>query len=134
MMTTAMSGRTLGAHGQVRFARGPSITDRGSVFTAQVAWPVKSAAAAHAAIAAMRQDSSCTCADHCMTAFRMVAGPRGAVEKMYDDDGEAHGGQRLLGCLTKLKAVNIAVTMEGEWMGFGWGWVECSEDNGSPSR
>jgi len=109
MANVPVTGRQLGPHGSVNFARGPSITDRGSVFTAHVAWPMRSVAAAHAALAVMKQDSSCSTADHAMTAYRVSVPPRGAVEKAYDDDGEAHGGQRLLGALTKMKAVNVAV-------------------------
>uniref|UniRef100_A0A7S4I1T0 Impact N-terminal domain-containing protein n=1 Tax=Prymnesium polylepis TaxID=72548 RepID=A0A7S4I1T0_9EUKA len=45
-----------------------------------------------------------------MTAYRVVDA-KGKVAKEYDDDGEAHGGQRLLGSLTKAKAVNVAVVV-----------------------
>ena len=41
-----------------------------------------------------------------MSAFR-IKGKK--VEAEYDDDGEAHGGQRIKGCLTKLNAVGVAV-------------------------
>ena len=78
----------------------------GSIFTAQVAFPIKSRQQAAAAIALMRQESHCTVADHNMSAFR-IKGKK--VEAEYDDDGEAHGGQRIKGCLTKLNAVGVAV-------------------------
>ena len=52
---------------------------------------MKSVAAAHAAIAAMRQEASATAgADHNMTAFRVVDA-KGKVAKEYDDDGEVGG-------------------------------------------
>jgi hypothetical protein len=86
--------------------------------TAQVAWPVNTVAAANAAIALMRQEGVAGSADHNMTAYRIVvsSGPKkgggkgaGKIEKAYDDDGEANLGQRLLGCLTKQGACNVAV-------------------------
>ena len=98
---------SLGAHGEIHIALGESITDRGSIFTAQLAWPLKSEAAAIAAIAKMRQQDACAGADHNMTAYRVTE--RRGVSKAYDDDGEAHGGQRLLGALTRAKATNVAV-------------------------
>lgn len=134
-MAPVTQRRNLGRHGDCTIARGAEIHDRGSIFTAQCAWPVNSAAAAIAAIATMRQDSVCSSADHNMTAYRVVDA-KSRVLKEYDDDGEvgpivqkrhhsrdppppnelapppqAHGGQRLLGCLTKLKAVGVAVVV-----------------------
>eukprot|EP00316_Scyphosphaera_apsteinii_P024885 CAMPEP_0119337748 /NCGR_PEP_ID=MMETSP1333-20130426/94630_1 /TAXON_ID=418940 /ORGANISM="Scyphosphaera apsteinii, Strain RCC1455" /LENGTH=143 /DNA_ID=CAMNT_0007348865 /DNA_START=199 /DNA_END=630 /DNA_ORIENTATION=- len=50
-----------------------------------------------------------------MTAYRVVSAKR--VLKAYDDDGEAHGGQRLAGCLVREKAVNCAVVVSRVWGG-----------------
>ena len=100
------SHRNLPSHGSIESARGEPVTWCGSIFTAQVAFPIKSRQQAAAAIALMRQESHCTVADHNMSAFR-IKGKK--VEAEYDDDGEAHGGQRIKGCLTKLNAVGVAV-------------------------
>ena len=108
--------RSIGAHGYVEMARGEPVSERGSVFTAQIAWPVKSVAAANAAIALMRQQSHASCADHNMSAF-IVGGKKGQkkggkrVEKAYEDDGEARLGQRLLGSLTKQGACDVAAVV-----------------------
>lgn len=100
--------RHLGRHGSVQLARSSaSIVDRGSLFTAQVVWPVRSVAAAHAAIVLMRGEGDAAGADHNMTAFRVREA--GKLQKAYDDDGESNGGQRLMGCLTRLKATDVAV-------------------------
>ena len=101
-----------GSHGTVEIVRGDSKSHNGSIFTAQIAFSVHTPAAANAAIAIMRQASHASVADHNMTAFR-VTGPsgKGKIEKSYDDDGEAHGGQRLLGALTKKGATNVAVVV-----------------------
>ena len=100
------SHRNLASHASIEIARGEPVTWCGSIFTAQVAFPIKSRQQAAAAIALMRQESHCTVADHNMSAFR-IKGKK--VEAEYDDDGEAHGGQRIKGCLTKLNAVGVAV-------------------------
>ena len=100
------SHRNLPSHGSIEIARGEPVTWCGSIFTAQVAFPIKSRQQEAAAIALMRQESHCTVADHNMSAFR-IKGKK--VEAEYDDDGEAHGGQRIKGCLTKLNAVGVAV-------------------------
>ena len=100
------SHRNLPSHASIEIARGEPVTWCGSIFTAQVAFPIKSRQQAAAAIALMRQESHCTVADHNMSAFR-IKGKK--VEAEYDDDGEAHGGQRIKGCLTKLNAVGVAV-------------------------
>ena len=100
------SHRNLPSHGSIEIARGEPVTWCGSIFTAQVAFPIKSRQQAAAAIALMRQETHCTVADHNMSAFR-IKGKK--VEAEYDDDGEAHGGQRIKGCLTKLNAVGVAV-------------------------
>lgn len=50
-----------------------------------------------------------------MTAYRVHNG-RG-VEKAYDDDDEARGGQRLLGTLNRLKGTNVAVMVSRVWGG-----------------
>ena len=115
-MLPTTHNRSLGRHGNVTIARGREIVDRGSLFVAQAAWPVASAEAAAAAIATMRQDGCCASADHNMTAYR-VMDAKGKVAKEYDDDGEARGGQRLLGCLTQLKATNVAVIVSRVWGG-----------------
>lgn len=107
--------RSLGRHGSVQLARGQPIVDRGSLFQAQVCWPVQSVAAASAAIALMRGMAPAAGADHNMTAFRVLE--NGKVEKAYDDDGEARGGQRLMGCLTRLKGANVAVMVSRVWGG-----------------
>ena len=86
-MAPVTQRRNLGRHGDCTIARGAEIHDRGSIFTAQCAWPVKSAAAAAAAIATMRQDGVCASADHNMTAYRVVDA-KSRVLKEYDDDGE----------------------------------------------
>ena len=96
-------------HGSLNLARSTQpIVDRGSIFTAQLCYPVESVAAANAAVALMRAEGPASCADHNMSAFR-ICGAGKKVDKAYDDDGEAHGGQRLLGCLTRLKVTNAAV-------------------------
>ena len=79
--------RSLGRHGDCTIARGGELRDRGSIFTAQCAWPVKSVEAAAAAFALMRQDAVCASADHNMTAYRFVDA-KSRVFKEYDDDGE----------------------------------------------
>ena len=109
----ARSTRTLGTHGTISIARGTESTCCGSIFTAQVAWPVKTAAAATAAIAMMRQESHATVADANMSAYRLGGqkGSKRKIEKEYDDDGEPHIGQRLLGCLTKVGACDVAVVV-----------------------
>jgi hypothetical protein len=102
--------RVIGAHGTIEIVRGEPVTCNGSIFTTQLAFPVSSVAAANAAIAVMRLESHCSVADHNMTAFRIGgASKKAKVEKAYDDDGEAHGGQRLLGFLTKNGVCNVAV-------------------------
>lgn len=100
----------------VTLARGPSQTHNGSIFTAQLCYPVRDVKTARLAIAAMRQEGCCSSADHNMTAYRVggtLVAPsqkkKSKIDKEYDDDGEAHGGQRLLGCLTKKDACNVAV-------------------------
>ena len=104
------SSRSLGLHGTINLVRGEPASHRGSIFTAQIAYPISTAAQATAAIALMRQEAHCGVADHNMTAYRLGGSKKGSkVTKAYDDDGEAHGGQRLLGCLTKLGACNVAV-------------------------
>lgn len=105
----------LGRFGEVELARGPALVDRGSSFTATVCWPLKSAAAAEAAVALMRMDGANATADHNMSAYRVTSGRK--IEKKYDDDGEARGGQRLLGCLTKVKALGCAVIVSRVWGG-----------------
>jgi hypothetical protein len=90
----------------ISIARGEESVCRGSIFTAQVAWPCKTVAEANAAIACMRQEGCCSAADHNMSAYR-ICGRK--IEKAYDDDGEARGGQRLLGALTKAGATDVAV-------------------------
>lgn len=105
------------AHGTIEIARGDAVCERGSIFTAQVAWPVKTVAAANAAIALMRQETVATSADHNMTAYRIGGHKKSGggnkssskIEKAYDDDGETNLGQRLLGCLTKQGACDVAV-------------------------
>lgn len=96
-------------HGAIEIARGEPFTCRGSIFTAQAAWPVRTAAAARAALALMRQESHATVADANMSAFRIGGKSKRKIEKEYDDDGEAQLGQRLLGCLTKIGACDTAV-------------------------
>jgi putative IMPACT (imprinted ancient) family translation regulator len=87
-----MSTRSLGPHGSVSYAASRSaILDRGSLFTAQVCWPVKTVHAANAAIALMRAEAPALGADHNMSAFRVIVNKK--TEKAYDDDGEARGGQ-----------------------------------------
>ena len=86
-MAPATQRRSLGRHGDCTIACGAEIHDRGSIFTAQCAWPVKSAEAAAAAIATMRQHGVCASADHNMTAYRVVDA-KSRVLKEYDDDGE----------------------------------------------
>ena len=104
------SSRSLGPLGTINVVRGEPATERGSIFTAQIAYPISTAAQATAALALMRQEAHCGVADHNMTAYRLAGPKKGSkVTKAYDDDGEAHGGQRLLGCLTKLAACNVAV-------------------------
>jgi len=100
-------------HGTIEIARGESVTCDGSIFTAQIAWPVRTKVAAAAAIALLLQESVCGAADHNMTAFRVCSagGKRPKVEKGYEDDGEARGGQRLLGALTKIAAADVAVVV-----------------------
>ena len=107
--------RSLPRFGEVNVAIGPPVCDMGSVFTAVIAWPVLSEAHAEAAIALMRQEGPCTSADHNMTAYR-VAVHGSKIAKGYDDDGEARGGQRLLGCLTKEKATDVAVVVSRVWV------------------
>ena len=103
------SSRSLGPLGTINVVRGEPATERGSIFTAQIAYPISTAAQATAALALMRQEAHCGVADHNMTAYRLAGPKKGSkVTKAYDDDGEAHGGQRLLGCLTKLAACNVA--------------------------
>jgi len=97
-----------GGKGELNHASGEALVDRGSVFQTQIMWPVKTEAEAEAALATMKRQSACAGADHNMAAYRFVGADK-KVHKRYDDDGEAHGGQRLLGCLTKQKAVDVAV-------------------------
>ena len=112
MSTPRRSRRSIGALGTVEVARGDAASCNGSIFTAQLAWPVRSIAAANAVIALMKQESCCASADHNMTAYRIGGNRKGVkVEKAYDDDGEAHGGQRLLGALTRANACNVAVVV-----------------------
>ena len=65
-------------------ARGEEDVCRGSIFTAQICWPVKTVAQANAAIALMRQESCASVADHNMSAYRICGGRK--VEKAYDDE------------------------------------------------
>ena len=120
-MSTQRSTQTLGLFGNIHLARGETLVDRGSSFVAWVAWPVKSEAAATAAVALLRQQEAA--ADHIMTAFRveLPSGKKKKVAKGYDDDGEAHGGQRLLGCLTAEKVVDAAVVVARVWGGVNLG-------------
>ena len=108
MAAIASRSRRSLPHGSIEIVRGEPVSWHGSIFTAQVAYPVTSVAEATRAIAAMRQQGHAAAADHNMTAYRVKKIPKG-LDKAYDDDGEAHGGQRLLGCLTKLDACNVAV-------------------------
>ena len=117
-MATERSTHTLGRFGTVHLARGETLVDRGSSFVAWVAWPVASEAAATAAVALLRQQEPA--ADHVMTAYRVVDSKK-KVAKGYDDDGEARGGQRLLGCLTTEKVVNAAVIVARVWGGVNLG-------------
>ena len=111
-----IESRSLGHAGVVSYAASSApIVDRGSLFTAQVCWPCKSVAAATAAIALMRSEGAASGADHNMSAYRVAVGKK--TEKAYDDDGEAHGGQRLLGRLTKVKGTNVAVMVSRVWGG-----------------
>ena len=60
-----------GRHGEeVNHATGEALVDRGSVFIAQIMWPVRSVAEAEAALAKMKTQSACAGADHNMTAYR----------------------------------------------------------------
>jgi len=100
--------RQLGRHGSVRLARSSvPIVDRGSVFTAQVVWPVHSAEAARAAMVLMRGEAPAAGADHNMTAFRVRE--EGRVQQAYEDDGEAGGGYRLMSCLARLRGTDVAI-------------------------
>ncbi|KOO21450.1 upf0029-domain-containing protein [Chrysochromulina tobinii] len=87
----------------------------------QVVWPVRSVAAAHAAIVLMRGEGDAAGADNNMTAFRVREA--GKLQKAYDDDGEANGGQRLMGCLTRLKATDVAVMVSRVYGGQNLGKV-----------
>lgn len=117
-MATQRSTHSLGRFGTVNLARGETLVDRGSSFVAWVAWPVASEAAATAAVALLRQQEPA--ADHVMSAFRVVDCKK-KVAKAYDDDGEARGGQRLLGCLTAEKVSNAAIVVARVWGGVNLG-------------
>ena len=110
----------LGRFGEVELACGPQLIDRGSIFTATLCWPIKSVAAAEAAIAIMGSPT----ADHNMSAYRILVG-RG-IKKKYEDDGEARGGQRLLGSITKVKAIDCAVVVSRVFGGRMLGKVSVS--------
>ena len=106
MAAIASRSRRSLPHGSIEIVRGEPVSWHGSIFTAQVAFPITNKQQAAAAIALMRQEGHCSVADHNMSAWR-IKGKK--VESEYDDDGEAHGGQRIKGCLTKLNAVGVAV-------------------------
>ena len=55
-----------GGKGELNLATGEPLVDRGSVFQAQIMWPIKSEAEAEAALATMKQQSACAGADHNM--------------------------------------------------------------------
>ena len=116
----------LGRFGEVELACGPQLIDRGSIFTATLCWPIKSVAAAEAAIAIMGSPT----ADHNMSAYRILVG-RG-ITKKYDDDGEARGGQRLLGSITKVKAIDCAVVVSRVFGGRMLGKVSVSFPHSPP--
>lgn len=119
-MPAARRSVSLGRHGSATHARGEAIADRGSIFTAHCVWPVRSGAAAAAAIVMMRAADSG--ADHHMSAFRVTSAPK-KIEKGYDDDGEARGGQRLMGALIKAGATNVAVVVSRVYGGQNLGKV-----------
>lgn len=106
MAAIASRSRRSLPHGGIEIVRGEQVSHNGSIFTAQVAFPITSKQQAAAAIALMRQEGHCTVADHNMSAWRIKGNK---VEAEFDDDGEAHGGQRIKGCLTKLNAIGVAV-------------------------
>ena len=49
-----------------------------------------------------------------------------AIKKKYEDDGEARGGQRLLGSITKVKAIDCAVVVSRVFGGRMLGKVSVS--------
>mmetsp|Transcript_15142 Transcript_15142/g.32924 ORF Transcript_15142/g.32924 Transcript_15142/m.32924 type:complete len:210 (-) Transcript_15142:247-876(-) len=115
----SLSRRSLGRFGTVSLARGQLVIDRGSSFVAWVVWPITSEDAAYAAVALLRQQEPS--ADHVMSAYRVVLPASKKVVKGHDDDGETHGGQRLLGCLTKEKVTDAAVVVARVWGGVNLG-------------
>ena len=111
--------RVSGAHGgNLWWNTSPAVTEKGSVFKAAAVWPLTTPEQAEAAIATIAADPMFTSADHRMTAYRVEYSRAGkkVVGKAFDDDGEQHGGQRLLGALTKEKVSNAAVVV-ARWYG-----------------
>ena len=104
--------RNLGRFGTVSVGYGASVEDRGSVFSARVAWPVENMAKAEAAIAMLRGLAQ---ADHNMVAYRTRDG--GKICRRYDDDGEAKGGQAISGALNACKGMHVAVCVSRWWGG-----------------
>lgn len=105
---------SLGRFGQCKVARGKSLEDRGSVFVAQLAFPVQSEETARAAIAKMRQNTSA--ADHNISAFRVASATGGKMVTFSDDDGEDRAGSKLLGLLKTEDAIGVAVVV-ARWFG-----------------
>ena len=77
--------RVEGKSQTVNFARGGTVADRGSTFVAVAAFPVRSPAAAHAALAVLRQRPCVSSADAKVSAFLCVGGK----DAGKDDGGEA---------------------------------------------
>ena len=86
------------------------MVDRGSQFLAAIAYPVVTAAAADAAVAALRSLPVFATATHRITAY--IAGKAG----YSDDDGEARAGGRLKSALKKRKVVDVACLV-ARWYG-----------------
>ena len=94
-MALSKKSVTLPRGKSVTVATSRTLSDRGSIFVARAAYPANTEAEGNACVAMLRQQEPS--ADHNMVAYRLLVGPgkKQSVVKHYDDDGEAHGGQRV---------------------------------------
>lgn len=104
----------LGQLGDCCVAHGERLEDRGSLFLAHLAFPLRSEAAARAAVQRMKAETYASSATHNVSAYRLLV--NGLVVSGCDDDGEDKAGAKLLSMLTAEKALDVAVVVS-RWFG-----------------
>jgi hypothetical protein len=102
---------SLGRLGSVTFARGTSVSEKGSTFMAAIAYPIPTAAHGVAALAILRGLPIFATATHRINAYVALDGT-----VQCEDDGEAKAGGKLKSTLKKQKVKDVACLI-GRWYG-----------------